>query len=158
MHTRHMHKLTGSNIPPILRKDTSLRNFIRRKHCTRDNAEGRCVVKPVRFDSSSSSLAPARTTGVTQLFSHRLRQSQTKVPFRCLSSGPNDDAAAAAGGSGEDDGGEDVTPPPDTPTPTDGSALAPVTVPDYFPFVPVIAVKRAPLFPKFMKQIDVRIT
>lgn len=33
--------------------------------------------------------------------------------------------------------------------------LAPIQVPDYFPKVPLIAVSRNPLFPRFIKMIEV---
>ena len=35
------------------------------------------------------------------------------------------------------------------------NALAPLTVPDFFPEVPVIPVKRNPVFPRFIKMIEV---
>ncbi|VDP90532.1 unnamed protein product, partial [Echinostoma caproni] len=71
------------------------------------------------------------------------------------------------GGQGSD-GGED--PPADAPTPGSGSegtapppespahpqlALSTQNVPDTFPLVPVIAITGAPLFPKFVKMIEI---
>ena len=44
-------------------------------------------------------------------------------------------------------------------SPKEGStttALAPLTIPDYFPEVPLIAVRRNPVFPRFIKMIEVR--
>ena len=35
------------------------------------------------------------------------------------------------------------------------TALAPVNIPDFFPRLPLIAVSRNPLFPKFVKMIEV---
>jgi Lon-like ATP-dependent protease len=35
------------------------------------------------------------------------------------------------------------------------NALAPIQVPDFFPKVPLIAVSRNPLFPRFIKMIEV---
>jgi hypothetical protein len=37
------------------------------------------------------------------------------------------------------------------------NALAPIQIPDFFPKVPLIAVSRNPLFPRFIKMIEVRI-
>ena len=34
-------------------------------------------------------------------------------------------------------------------------ALAPISIPDYFPNVPIIPINRNPLFPKFVKIIEV---
>ena len=34
-------------------------------------------------------------------------------------------------------------------------ALSPMTVPDYFPNVPLLAVSKNPVFPKFIKMIEV---
>lgn len=60
-----------------------------------------------------------------------------------------------AGGSGGDDGPHYQEPPiPETPE-TVSVSLTPVTVPEYFPIVPVIAVKRNPLFPRFVKLLEV---
>lgn len=54
---------------------------------------------------------------------------------------------------------------PDTPVPPGGMggggegpstmALSPMTVPDYFPNIPLLAVSRNPVFPKFIKMIEV---
>ena len=35
------------------------------------------------------------------------------------------------------------------------SALAPIQVPDFFPKIPIIAVSRNPLFPRFIRMIEV---
>lgn len=35
-------------------------------------------------------------------------------------------------------------------------ALSPVTVPDKFPNIPVLAIGRNPLFPRFVKMLEVR--
>ena len=36
-------------------------------------------------------------------------------------------------------------------------ALSPMTVPDNFPMVPIIAVNRNPVFPKFIKMLEVSV-
>ena len=38
-----------------------------------------------------------------------------------------------------------------------GNALAPVTVPKWLPEVPVLAMNRNPVFPRFVKMIEVRL-
>lgn len=62
----------------------------------------------------------------------------------------------SAGGSGGDDGNYQEPPIPEAPE-TVSVSLTPVTVPEYFPIVPVIAVKRNPLFPRFVKLVEVRV-
>ena len=39
-----------------------------------------------------------------------------------------------------------------------GAALSAMNVPEDFPHVPIIAVNRSPVFPKFIKMIEVRPT
>nr|XP_033810540.1 lon protease homolog, mitochondrial isoform X1 [Geotrypetes seraphini] len=64
-----------------------------------------------------------------------------------------DDSAGSAGESGGEEGGENAdgttTPPPTT------TALAPLLVPEVFPNLPLIAVSRNPVFPRFIKIIEV---
>ena len=59
-------------------------------------------------------------------------------------------------GSGSGDDGEVVYDQTGQEYPTMTTALATMTVPDFFPNVPVIAVKRNPCFPRFIKMIEVR--
>ena len=47
--------------------------------------------------------------------------------------------------------------PVSTPLPPTGMALTKMTVPDEWPQVPIIAIKRNPVFPRFIKLIEVRI-
>ena len=78
-------------------------------------------------------------------------------------SGGGDSAAASGGanddGSGSsDEGGMVYGPPEGEEFPATSSlALTPLTVPDHFPNVPVVAVKRNPVFPRFIKMIEVHI-
>ena len=70
-------------------------------------------------------------------------------------------AAAASGAGGEDDGSgseDDAHPgaPGQQEPPFQTTALAPMTVPEVFPNVPIIAVRRNPVFPRFIKMIEVR--
>lgn len=48
-----------------------------------------------------------------------------------------------------------ATPHPVTPGGFASSALSPINIPDFFPNVPVIAINRNPVFPKFVKLIEV---
>lgn len=63
------------------------------------------------------------------------------------------------GGEGEDGGSDDGSPVPDVTVggdlPPSMVALSPMTVPEVWPRVPVIAVRRHPLFPRFIKMIEV---
>ena len=68
------------------------------------------------------------------------------------SSNPNGAAPAGSGEDGEDEAAPGIiasvgsTPP---------LPLSPVTVPDHWPQAPVIAVKRHPVFPRFIKLLEV---
>ncbi len=67
--------------------------------------------------------------------------------------------AASSGGEGDDppdseDGDAGYTPEQE-PYPPTSVALATMQPPEYFPKVPVIAVKRNPVFPRFIKMIEV---
>lgn len=53
-----------------------------------------------------------------------------------------EDGAAGAGGSAGGGEGPVIT------------ALAPMTIPDVFPHLPLIAVTRNPVFPRFIKIIE----
>ena len=69
-------------------------------------------------------------------------------------------AAAASGAGGEDDGsGSEDDAHPGAPGQQEPAfqptALAPMTVPEVFPNVPIIAVRRNPVFPRFIKMIEV---
>ncbi|XP_052280606.1 lon protease homolog, mitochondrial-like isoform X2 [Dreissena polymorpha] len=76
--------------------------------------------------------------------------------------------AASADSPGSDGDGDDKgdSKPDDTPTEQEGvevqtsvtypmSALTTTTIPDYFPNIPVIAINRNPVFPRFVKLIEV---
>jgi len=104
-----------------------------------------------RYISVLTGSSPVQfSNGQTRYFSSSSSGDSTDPP----------DGAPASAGSGEDEGdgdGEtgdvdmvhDVSPDPMM------TALAPMTVPDVWPQVPVIAVKRHPVFPRFMKMIEV---
>ena len=79
-----------------------------------------------------------------------------------------DDRAAGAGdGSNEGDGNDKPADDDDAQVvedmegqnvasgPSFTVALSPMTVPDHLPVLPVIPVRRNPLFPKFIKMIEV---
>lgn len=86
---------------------------------------------------------------------------------RAFSSGSGNDEFSSAssssasddGGEGDGSGGEDDSAVPDVTVGADLSpsmvALSPMTVPEVWPRVPVIAVRRHPLFPRFIKMIEV---
>ncbi|TPP64873.1 Lon protease mitochondrial [Fasciola gigantica] len=74
-------------------------------------------------------------------------------------------STSGKGGQGEDGDSPPADPPPSTASdgvgPTSDSApqpqlaLSTQNVPDTFPLVPIIAITGAPLFPKFVKMIEV---
>ena len=82
---------------------------------------------------------------------------------RAFSSGSGDEFSSSSsssdGDEGEGGGSEDGSPVPDVTVggdlPPSMVALSPMTVPEVWPRVPVIAVRRHPLFPRFIKMIEV---
>lgn len=73
------------------------------------------------------------------------------------SSEKKDDSANSSSSSdgGDSDGPSDTDPPVVQPYSKSMGALTPMTVPDVWPIVPVIAVSRNPVFPKFIKIVEV---
>ncbi|GBL95773.1 Lon protease, mitochondrial [Araneus ventricosus] len=71
-----------------------------------------------------------------------------------------DDSSGSSSSSDGGDGNEDsetepeLEPPPQY-TPPHMGALTPMTVPDVWPVVPVLAVSRNPVFPKFIKILEI---
>ncbi len=70
------------------------------------------------------------------------------TPRRSLSSGFSESSA----GDDESGGDEGYSPPPPPPEMT---ALTTMLVPEVFPNVPLVAVNRNPVFPRFIKIIEV---
>ncbi|XP_026091307.1 lon protease homolog, mitochondrial [Carassius auratus] len=65
-----------------------------------------------------------------------------------------DGAESSAGSAGDDESGGDEGPYP--PPPPEMTALTTMLVPEVFPNVPLIAVNRNPVFPRFIKIIEVK--
>ncbi|XP_056095069.1 lon protease homolog, mitochondrial [Rhinichthys klamathensis goyatoka] len=63
------------------------------------------------------------------------------------------DGAESSGGAEDESGGDEG---PYTPPPPQMSALTTMLVPEVFPNVPLIAVNRNPVFPRFIKIIEVK--
>lgn len=89
--------------------------------------------------------------------------SNIRIQSRFLSSEPPQDGGDGDGDSVND---KDGSQPPASSSPGDFSqgagfgapnimALTPISIPDVFPKVPVIAISRNPLFPRFVKMIEV---
>lgn len=65
--------------------------------------------------------------------------------------------SSSSGNNNDDEDPETISaayPTPPTPGDPSTSALSPVNIPDYFPMLPVIAINRNPVFPKFVKLIE----
>lgn len=94
---------------------------------------------------------------------HQFRHFSGKAPGGV--GGASDGAASSAGGGedgqgdGDDDGVEVVYDQADQTQeyPTSTVALTSMTIPDYLPNIPVIAVNRNLCFPRFIKMIEVNI-
>lgn len=76
---------------------------------------------------------------------------QTRSVFGNRSSGFSGEDGAESSGAADGDGGDEA---PDSPPQM--SALTPMLVPEVFPNVPLIAVNRNPVFPRFIKIIEVK--
>lgn len=63
-----------------------------------------------------------------------------------------EDGGESSGSGGEESGGDGGVPY----SGTQMTALTPMMVPEVFPNVPLIAVSRNPVFPRFIKIIEVR--
>ncbi len=118
--------------------------------------------------ASSSAASVSIRAGLNALFprsSLQLRRSYSSVssraslrsaralasaltPRRSLSSGFSESSA----GDDESGGDEGYSPPPPPPEMT---ALTTMLVPEVFPNVPLVAVNRNPVFPRFIKIIEV---
>lgn len=76
---------------------------------------------------------------------------QTRSVFGNRSSGFSGEDGAESSGAADGDGGDEA---PDSPPQM--SALTPMLVPEVFPNVPLFAVNRNPVFPRFIKIIEVK--
>ncbi len=124
---------------------------------TRSSFQSGLAVSP-RAPSLLESQTNRIFTACPDIFSVHLRR------YSSASGGSNSGADGASSGApasgGDEDGGggnaepAGYTPPPDQQYPA-STALTPMTVPDVFPNVPIIAVKRNPVFPRFIKMIEV---
>lgn len=67
-------------------------------------------------------------------------------------------SGSESGGRDDEDGAapSDMPPHPPMPDSFPMGALTPLAVPEVFPKVPVIAINRNPVFPRFVKMIEVR--
>ena len=119
-------------------------------------------LEKLRSVLSSSAIIHLPSTRISPLLASRVSYggcSEASRFFSSSSSGSDsaDDAAASAGGDDQGgDGGDDETMPPagfgmETTLP------ALLTVPEVWPKVPVIAVRRHPVFPRFTKIIEVKV-
>lgn len=67
-------------------------------------------------------------------------------------------SSAEDSGNGDETSTDTEQPPPITQPTSILNALTPLVVPEIFPRVPVIAINRNPVFPRFVKMIEVSIT
>ncbi|XP_062516509.1 lon protease homolog, mitochondrial-like [Corticium candelabrum] len=78
---------------------------------------------------------------------------------RCMCSAAGDGGDGDGGGGGGEEGSEreaaEEKESEETPAGEPGFALSTVDVPEMFPNVPVIAINRHPVFPRFMKMIEI---
>ena len=133
-------------------------------------ARGRTASRPTPRPLCSSTgsvlrLLPVEKRGYFRVSSATSPMTQSLRNWgqvRAFSSGAGDEFSSASSEGGEEDdgsGGEDGSPVPDVTVggdlPPSMVALSPMTVPEVWPRVPVIAVRRHPLFPRFIKMIEV---
>ena len=178
----HLRRNLGILANPCQKYALSIDKLYYRPHCKgqsrsflHNSAHSRhSVTKPKGNVFDRSYQSRSLSTLSEQHFIQKLELSQRRYPVvgwqaRSLSSGGSDppggadDAAGgapASAGDGEDDGSSSDSGEPPMYSQTEqfpsSTALAPMTVPEIFPQVPVIAVKRNPVFPRFIKMIEVR--
>jgi len=64
--------------------------------------------------------------------------------------------SSSSGGNNNDDPNDSDLPPMGSPPPIPTmNALAPIQIPDFYPKVPIVAVSRNPLFPRFVKMLEI---
>ncbi|KAL6730952.1 hypothetical protein Aduo_001869 [Ancylostoma duodenale] len=105
----------------------------------------RCAVRVPLFRAASLAVRPAlRISRVSPLSAFRVTQTRL---FSSSSSGdgenpasPEDDAASLETAIVE---GSDI------------SGMSTINIPDVFPIVPLLAINRYPLFPGFIKKVDI---
>ena len=118
---------------------------------------------PVFCRSTAEKFARWPVSSATSLMT---QSSRNWRQVRAFSSGAGDEFSSSSsssdGDEGEGGGSEDGSPVPDVTVggdlPPSMVALSPMTVPEVWPRVPVIAVRRHPLFPRFIKMIEVFIS
>ncbi len=114
---------------------------------------------------------PNRTLPLTQLvtrdrhffFVPRVRgddrqlfvQRNFSLSYSFASGAPSSSSDDNNGSGSDPENPDDATPMPVTPAGTPAGVLATQTVPEVWPTVPVIAVNRHPVFPKFIKIVEV---
>ena len=129
-------------------------------------AAGRSALRPLcSYPGSVYRLSSAEKIGYFTMSSATSMMTQSSRNWgqvRAFSSSSGDEFSSASssdGGEDEGSGGEDGSPVPDVTVgsdlPPSMVALSPMTVPEVWPRVPVIAVRRHPLFPRFIKMIEV---
>ena len=126
--------------------------------------KGRLVSQAVRNNSNSCKCLISSPLQCSGHFSGSSPLNNWSRLFCSASddSGISDGSESDATSQNSDDDGSDSEPEiiqdtgPDFTTQTPIAALSTMTVPDEWPNVPVIAVKRHPVFPRFIKMIEVK--
>uniref|UniRef100_A0A8C1NHW7 Lon protease homolog, mitochondrial n=1 Tax=Cyprinus carpio TaxID=7962 RepID=A0A8C1NHW7_CYPCA len=107
---------------------------------------------------AARSRAPRRESSRSKMAAHMRAWRSYGAASRSASSGGGfsgeDGGESSAGSAGDEESGGDEGPY----VPPQMTALAPMLVPEVFPNVPLVAVNRNPVFPRFIKIIEVRNT
>ena len=113
----------------------------------------------VRRHGSLSNLNHARTSLPPSLCGRCAAGGRLRQYYYCYSTSSSDGGGEEDGGEGE--GGESEGREEEEEETVrhlhQQFALTPVSVPDIFPEVPVLPVSRNPIFPKFVKMLEVRV-
>jgi hypothetical protein len=68
----------------------------------------------------------------------------------------NSSSSGGSNNNNNDDPSDSDLPPMGSPPPVPTmNALAPIQIPDFYPKVPIVAVSRNPLFPRFVKMLEI---
>jgi hypothetical protein len=112
----------------------------------------------LNFTKYTRSIASLNLSGQHQILPNSLnstayfnQKNQFHTTIRCFENknDPPDDSA-----DNPNDPSSTSPPPIPPPLPT-MNALAPIQIPDVFPKVPLVAVARNPLFPRFVKMLEI---
>lgn len=129
--------------------------LIGRSHLTRYTAFQRRFIRSLSFGAE----LPSRISSNREQWASasRWRQYMYYRLYSSSASGENGEEGEGEEGESEDESEEGLRGDEVRKGLHQQYALAPVSIPDVFPEVPILPISRNPIFPKFVKMLEVRI-